>query len=256
MDAHPRFSLNSICSMNQTLAEDLALWAELGIDNVGFITPKFDAFGWDAGRQAVLDAKLLVSSVSCYRDAIPESLVLTADFGADVLYVPAGSAGGRTWEDAAEAYCEDMAPLVKRAEELGVKLATEPTNPLRSDVSFVHSFRDAVDLARMAGIGIVVDFYSCWYERGLDELVPKNIDLVALVQICDYKLGTFDMPNRCAIGDGDIPVERLMRMVLDAGYEGVFDLEILGPRIDEEGYRAPIVRSVERASAMLDRLGA
>ena len=84
----------------------------------------------------------------------------------------------------------------------------------------------------------------------------ENIDLVALVQICDYKLGTFDMPNRCAVGDGDIPVERLMGMVLDAGYEGAFDLEILGPRIEEEGYRAPIARSLERASEMLDRLGA
>ena len=68
------------------------------------------------------------------------------------------------------------------------------------------------------------------------------------MQICDYKLGTFDMPNRCAIGDGDIPVERLMATVLDAGYEGPFDLEILGPRIEEEGYRAPIARSVERAA--------
>jgi hypothetical protein len=28
--------------------------------------------------------------------------------------------------------------------------------------------------------------------------------------------------------------------MLDAGYEGPFDLEILGPRIEEEGYRAPI----------------
>jgi sugar phosphate isomerase/epimerase len=123
-------------------------------------------------------------------------------------------------------------------------------------VSFVHSVRDAIDLARMADVSIVVDFYSAWYERGLEDLVRKHIDLVALVQICDYKLGTFDMPNRCAIGDGDIPVERLMAMILDAGYQGPFDLEILGPRIEAEGYRAPIARSLERASEMLARLGA
>ena len=47
-----------------------------------------------------------------------------------------------------------------------------------------------------------------------------------------------------------------MGLVLDAGYHGPFDLEILGPRIEEEGYRAPIGRSVERASEMLARLGA
>jgi len=194
--------------------------------------------------------------MSCYRDGISDSVAFSAAVGADVLYVPTGSAGSVPWEEAAETYCADMAPLVARAEALGVRLATEPTNPLRSDVSFVHTVRDAIDLARMAGIGIVVDVYSAWYERGLEQLVRKNIDLVVLVQICDYKLGTFDMPNRCAVGDGDIPVERLMAMVLDAGYAGPFDLEILGPVIEAEGYRAPIERSLERAGAMLERLGA
>ena len=140
--------------------------------------------------------------------------------------------------------------------ELGVRLAVEPTNPLRSDVSFVYTVRDAIDLARMAGVGVCVDFYSSWYERGLDELVRKNIDLVALVQICDFKIGTLNTPNRCAIGDGDIPVERLIGMVLDAGYEGPFELEILGPQIEAEGYRDPIARSLERASEILNRLGA
>jgi sugar phosphate isomerase/epimerase len=253
---HPRLSVNAICSMRQTLDEDLALWAELGIDHVGLITPKFDAPGWDAGRQKVRDAGLRVSSVSCYRDGIAPSLELTAGVGTDVLYVPPGRSDTEPWDDQARAFADDVAPLVARGTELGVRLAIEPTNPLRTDVSFVHCVRDAVELARMAGTGIVVDVYSCWYERGLDELVRKHIDLVALVQVCDYKLGTYDMPNRCAVGDGDIPVERLLAMVLDAGYTGPFDVEILGPRIEEEGYRAPIVRSLERTSELLDRLGA
>ena len=102
-------------------------------------------------------------------------------------------------------------------------------------MSFVHCVRDAVDLAHMAGMAVTVDFYSSWYERGIDALIRKHIDSVALVQISDYRLGTFDMPNRCAIGDGDVPVERLMATVLEAGYQGPFDLEILGPRIEDEG---------------------
>ena len=254
---HPRLSVNAICSMTQTLDEDIALWAQLGIDHVGLISPKFDDAGHDAGRQAIADAGLRVSSMSCYRDGIADTLELTAAVGTGVLYVPPGRAAGAVpWEEAAERFCADVAPLVARARELGVRLAVEPTNPLRTDVSFVHSVRDAVDLARQADLGVVVDFYSAWYERGLDELVRKNIDVVALVQLCDYELGTFDMPNRSAVGDGDIPVERLLRLVLDAGYEGPFDLEILGPRIEDEGYRAPLARSVERASEMLQRLGA
>ena len=51
MAAHPRLSVNAICSMTQTLAEDVALWAELGIDHVGLISPKFDDAGHEAGRR-------------------------------------------------------------------------------------------------------------------------------------------------------------------------------------------------------------
>jgi len=242
--------------MTQSLEDDLALWADLGIELVGLISPKLDAAGWDAGRQSVLDAGLRIASMSCYPEQIAKSVEFTAAVHGQVLYLVTGGAGSLPWEKAAEKYCEDMAPVVARAKELGVRLAVEPTNPLRSDVSFVHTVRDAIDLARMAEIGVCVDFYSAWYERGLAELVHENIDLVALVQICDYKIGTHDTPNRCAIGDGDIPVERLMGMVLDAGYGGIFELEILGPRIEAEGYRAPIARSLERASELLDRLGA
>jgi sugar phosphate isomerase/epimerase len=253
---HPRLSVNSICSMTQSFDEDLALWAELGIDHVGLISPKLDAVGWDVGRQAVLDRRLRVSSMSCYKHEITRSLQFTADVGSDILYLVPGSGGSLLWEEAAEQFCEEIAPHVARAAELGVRLAVEPTNPLRTDVSFVHTTRDVVHLARMSGTSVVVDFYSSWYERDLDATVRENIDLVALVQIGDYELGTFDIPNRSAIGDGDVPVERLLAMLLDAGYEGAFDLEILGPRIEAEGYLAPIERSLDRAGEMLDRLGA
>jgi sugar phosphate isomerase/epimerase len=103
---------------------------------------------------------------------------------------------------------------------------------------------------------IVLDLYSCWYERDLDRLIRENVDMLALVQICDYALGTFDTPNRAALGDGDIPVEHILATVIDAGYQGAFDLEILGPRIEAEGYPTAIRRSLERGSEMLDRLGA
>ena len=74
MAVHPRVSLNSICSMRQSFEEDLALWADLGVDHVGLITPKLEAAGWEASRAAVVDRGLRVSSVSCYRDGIDGSI--------------------------------------------------------------------------------------------------------------------------------------------------------------------------------------
>jgi hypothetical protein len=44
--------------------------------------------------------------------------------------------------------------------------------------------------------------------------------------------------------------------VLDAGYAGDFDLELIGPRIDAEGYAAAIPRSVAALDGLLTQLGA
>jgi len=248
--------VNSLSSLNQSLPEDIAMWRDLGVDHVGLMSPKIEAIGWDSARGLLVDAGLRVATVATNQAVIPQALEFAAATGAGSVYVQSGGAGSLTWDEAADAFCDAFAPHAALANRLGVLLAVEPTNPLRADVSFVYSLSDAVDLARASGIHVVLDIYSCWYERRLAELVRKNVDLLALVQICDFVVGTLDTPNRAVPGDGDIPLERLLAMVIDAGYIGAFDLEIIGPRIETEGYRAAIGRSVERASEILDRLGA
>jgi hypothetical protein len=43
---------------------------------------------------------------------------------------------------------------------------------------------------------------------------------------------------------------------LDAGYRGLFDLELVGPRIAEEGGAAAAKRAAERLSEWLTKQGA
>ena len=253
---HPRLSVNNLSSVGQPLADDLAMWRELGVGHVGLISPKCEATGWASARELVAGAGLRVSNVAAEEHVLMESLELAAALGAGCAYICTGGAPGMTWENATAAFCERTGPAVALADRLGVRVGIEPTNPLRADLSFVFTLRDAIDLARSSGTAVVLDLYSCWYERDFDTLVHDNVDVLALVQLGDYALGTFDTPNRVAIGDGDIPFERLVGSLLDAGYTGVFDLELLGPRVEAEGYAPVIRRSVERATALLDRLGA
>ena len=44
--------------------------------------------------------------------------------------------------------------------------------------------------------------------------------------------------------------------MLDAGYAGVFDLELIGAAIDAEGYDAAVPRAVDALGALLTELGA
>jgi sugar phosphate isomerase/epimerase len=68
--------------------------------------------------------------------------------------------------------------------------------------------------------------------------------------VSDFVVGTLTTPDRAVPGDGDIPLEHLLAQLLDAGYQGVFDLELIGPRIEAEGYE-PAIR---RGLAALEKL--
>jgi sugar phosphate isomerase/epimerase len=266
-------SVNSISSITQSLEDDLAMWHDLGIEHVGLILHKVEAAGWDRATDLIRDAGVRVSTVAgpvpVPLDVDPRSesriaeqavIARAIDFAADVharsLYLCSGSAGSLSWDEAADAFAAGVEPAVRRAAERGVRLAVEPTNPLRADVSFLFTFRDALDVARDSAIGVVADFQSCWYERGFIDALRTNLDRVALVQVSDYAIGSFSTPDRAVPGDGDIPVEALLAATLDAGYDGPFDLELIGPRIEAEGYRAAVSRGVEVVTAMLERLGA
>jgi sugar phosphate isomerase/epimerase len=270
---HPRVSVNSASSYCQPLVADLELWRDLGVTRVGLVLPKLAEVGLDAAAALVAEAGLQVSTVfgPSYRrlDAdrslgwfdddqrsTVEAMEFAAAVGAEGVYTCTGGAPSLDWAAAADAFGELVAPAVARGRELAVPLLVEPTNPLRADISFVFWQRDAMDLARRAGTKVVLDLQSCWYERGLERLVRDNVDLIGLVQVSDFVIGTTETGNRAVPGDGDIPLQRLVGMVLDAGYTGAFDLEILGPRIEEEGYRPAVARSVAWLSELLRRVGA
>ena len=167
-----------------------------------------------------------------------------------------GPAGPLPWEEAADALEAALAPVLAEARSRGVPFAIEHTNSLRVDVGFVHTLADAIDLARRLDAGVCMEVNACWAERGLADTITAGADRLRLVQVSDFAVGTLSTPNRLVPGDGDIPLERILGQVLAAGYDGCFDLELIGPRIDEEGYDPACRRSIDRLTEMLDVLGA
>ena len=76
------------------------------------------------------------------------------------------------------------------------------------------------------------------------------------MQVSDFKVGTVASSQRLVPGDGDVPLARILGIVLDAGYRGVFDLELIGDAIVAEGYDAAVPRAVDALGALLNDLGA
>jgi sugar phosphate isomerase/epimerase len=251
--AHPRLAVSQISSWNWSVAEDLAFFAETGVDHVGVALRKLQA-----GDESTLAASGLrfADVIGVGVDRVGEGIDLAHRLGAPLVVLTTGPAGSRTWEEAADAFATAVGPLVERATAAGVTLVLEHTNSLRADVGFVHTLRDAVDLARRTGLGVCVEVNACWGERDLAATLRDGADVLRLVQVSDYAVGTTSTPDRLVPGDGDIPLERILGQVLATGYPGAFELELVGPRIEAEGYASAISRSVERLSELLERLGA
>jgi len=266
---HPRISVSAISTFGWTLEQDLAFWAAHRIDNVGISVAKLERSGWDEATTRILDAGLRVTNLiglGPFRLAEPAGwpaqqerllrAVEVADrLGAECMVCTTGPAGPLPWDEAADAFADAMRPALDEARTRQVPLALEHTNPLRVDVGFVHTLRDAVDLGRRLGIGVCLEANACWAERDLEATIRDGIEEIRLVQLSDYRVGTLTTPARLVPGDGDIPLERLVRTRVVAGYRGTFDLELIGPAIDAEGYDTAVPRAVTATTSLLARIG-
>lgn len=265
---HPRVSVSAISTFGWDLERDIAFWVESGVSKVGVSAAKLEAAGLERGTWRVIESGLSVSNLigpgpfrldrpelwPAQRDHLRALAEAAAEMRAGCLVVTTGAGRGLGWEEAADALEAAIEPVL--ADGLPVPLAFEHTNSLRPDIGFLHTLKDAVDLARRLGVGVCMECNACWLERGLRRTLTDGAELLRLVQVSDFVVGTKDTPNRAVPGDGDIPLQAMLAEVLAAGYQGDFDLELIGPRIEDEGYPSAIRRSVAAVGELLEALGA
>jgi sugar phosphate isomerase/epimerase len=267
---HPRVSVSGICSRRWTLDEDLAFYDRVGVGAIGVHLPKagHDIEGAVARVRA---AGLAVSSVVAApsgrldlphlaaadaADRLRLSIDAAAALGGAPVYFPSGRAPSRTpVDDAYAPFAASLETAVAYAEARGVRLAVEQSSAAMHDLGFIHSLRDAFDAAVAAGIHVCVDLQHCWIERDLRSTFARHVERIALVQVSDHVVGDDLRVQRAALGDGDMPLEWLLGGLLEAGYAGFFELEIIGPRIESEGYEVTILRSIDWLSSRLTAWG-
>jgi sugar phosphate isomerase/epimerase len=265
---HPRVSINALSSFNWPLERDLALMAELGVRHFGFPMLKVEA-DIQGGIAAIRESGLAVACVAASASnsslldgeaalaVLKPAIDTAATLGSPLCYFTSGkSPPGGTTDAAYEALVTGLQPAQAYAAERGVRLAIENNSTTTRHIGFVHTLRDAIQLAVDADIDICLELQNCWLERGLAGLFRAHAGRLGIVQVSDYLVGEDMRLNRRVPGDGSIPLVWLIQQLLEAGYQGLFEIEVLGPRIEEEGYAAAIRRSADWLSDLLNRLGA
>jgi sugar phosphate isomerase/epimerase len=181
---------------------------------------------------------------------------LAAAVGARVMYGLVGLRTTDCWDACADAYVNAAGELAGYAAGRGVTLAIEPTSWLYADLTFIHTFHDALLVAPRAGMGICLDAFHVWTEAGLHDEIAAHPGLVAHVQLSDMTRGSRALPCRAVPGEGDVPLAAVVRWLLDAGYPGVFDCELNGPAIDAIGHHTAAAQAANWLDKLLKELGA
>jgi len=266
-----RISVHSICFPSAGVEELGRNWRTLGAQRVSFSSPQVLEYGVQKTKD-MLDAAgqhtETVTHIFCTgplatraadmgkeRDGLAQAIETAAALGARSIYMLSGGRGTMGWEQAADVFAEAIAPCRRMAHNAGVALAIENTSPFYAHAHLGNNLRDTIMLAEIAEIGVCIDVFACWTEAGLHELILRAMPRCVLVQASDYVLGDRAMPCRAVPGDGAIPWPEVLQWLAAAGYAGTFDLELIGPRIDQEGQLLAIERAADYIGKCLRRLG-
>lgn len=256
-----RLSINQMTTFRWSFDEDLVNYARAGISALGIWRQKLADYGEERGIELVRESGLAVSNllwaggftggdVRTFRESVEdglEAIRLAAQLKAGCLVVYTGARAGHTHNHARRLLRDALGELVPAATAAGVTLALEPMHPqCAGDWTFLTSLPETtalLDNFALDGLKLVFDTYHFGSHpetlNGLAALAPR----IAVVHLADSKEPPNREQNRCRLGEGQIPLAELVAALQAGGYDGDYDLELLGEDIEDSDYLALIEHS-------------
>ncbi|MFQ6132930.1 MAG: sugar phosphate isomerase/epimerase family protein [Armatimonadota bacterium] len=201
----------------KTGCEAVDVWEERAATRVNHMA-WVEQNGPDKLRELVEDAGLKLWAFSIYRtagDKRLERLEWLKEAGGEVAVLGGGARRGQP----VQAGIDALAPLVERAEELGLKIAGE--NHGGTSLNTIASMREFVSLAKSPALGMALAPY---HVMGAGEPVPEAVQAVGEKLFFFYAWqrapGMRELP-----GDNTLdflPVLRALRQVNYPGYVNIF----------------------------------
>jgi len=179
----------------------------------------------------------------------------TAELGAPMLVLVCGAEPNQVLEESRKQIQGGIEALIDHASQSKVELTIEPLHPMYADTrSAINTLGQANDMAEALAsesVGIAVDVYHLWWDPDLETQTKRCQDNgnLSAFHICDWNVPTNDMLlDRGLMGEGCIPLGRIKKWVLDAGFEGHHEVEIFSEKFWKEDQKEFLDRIVESYS--------
>ena len=261
-----RLSMNEMTTYRWSFEEDVRNYATAGYDAIGVWRQKLSDFGEVKGAELLADNGLAVSALlwaggftgsdgRSYRDSVDdafEAIQLAADLNAGSLVLYSGSRAGHTRNHARRLFKSAIDELSPVADQHGVTLAIEPMHAGCAGAwTFLTDLDETLDLIRWIDcpqLRLVFDAYHLGQDQAVIQRLPELAPMIALVQLGDAKSTPNGEQNRCRLGEGTVPLEEIIASLLEGGYDGFFDVELMGEDLDCPDY----VELIEESKRVFD----
>jgi sugar phosphate isomerase/epimerase len=249
-------SVNETTTFRWSFEEDIANYSAAGIPAIGVWRQKLSDCGEAKAAELLEESGLKVSHLfwaggftgsdgRSFRVSLAdaeEALRSAAALQAGSLVIYSGARSGHTHNHARRLFREALVQLAPLATELGVALAVEPMHPgCAGEFTFLTSLGAVLDLLDSIAdpqVKIVLDTYHLGMDPNLLAQIPAILPRVALVQLGDARKPPCGEQDRCHLGDGIVPLANIIDTLIAAGYDGFYDVELLGEEIETRDYNS------------------
>jgi sugar phosphate isomerase/epimerase len=256
-----QLSMNETTTFRWSFEEDAANYAAADIPAMGVWRQKLSDCGLARAIELLQQTGMKVSHLfwaggftggdgRTYRESVEdavEAVRTTAALGAGCLAICSGARAGHTSNHARRLLQGALIELAPLAEELGVVLALEPMHPgCSADWTFLTNLDETVAILEAIGrpeVKMVLDAYHLGQDPALVERIPQIVSHVALVQLGDAKCPPQGEQNRCLLGSGTVPLKEIVCALKSAGYDGFYDVELLGEELGVADYHGLLLHA-------------
>ena len=254
----------AICELTTyrwSFEEDVQHYAAAGIEGIGIWRQKLSDYGERQGRELLAEHRLKVSSLfwaggftgsgdQSHEESVEDAcdaLRLAAALNAGCLIVHSGARAMHTQNHVRRLLLLALDKLIPLAEQLKVPVALEPMPSVAGvDWTFLSCLDNAADLVaryHTPALRLVLDTYYWGLDPELEARLPLIVPHLALVQLADSKSPPTREPNRCRLGEGQLPLAAIVRALGQNGYQGDYEVELMGEEIETSDYGDLIAHS-------------
>lgn len=260
----PKMSMNEVTTFRWSFLEDVTAFSKAGLDGIGIWRPKLTEFGEERAVELLQEHELPVSSLSwaggftgaygySFREAVDdarEAILLAAEIRAKSLVLISGGRNGHTVNHSRRLLREALAELGDFAAEHQVELALQPVHPLLGDdCSFLSSIDELLEVlvaCDHAYVGMVFDAFHLGSEANAVDRIREMFPFVTTVKLSDGSRLPLTRTDQVMLGDGKIPLNRIVDTFEQYGYEGFYDVGICSQDLWRSDYNHMIGNCLDR----------